>query len=195
EVVWIQDFARVKKKVRFLPAAKKRWEELIAPVREQRAALEKAHEAKDGKKLVRPLFESKDKDALRGYQEAVLLREKPKEDEYRAKMAKVRAEALEALRAKVPASEVKDDDVTVAFWEAIPSWKWSQDGHTRTRQGEVAWLGGFWLGADRVLVFAWDAKAKKVVELARNADNEPASAVDFKATDETSKAVLELMRK
>src|SRR5581483_2061454 len=88
-----------------------------------------------------------------------------------------------------------DDDVTVAFWEAIPSWKWSQDGHTRTRQGEVAWLGGFWLGADRVLVFAWDAKAKKVVELARNADNEPASAVDFKATDETSKAVLELMRK
>jgi hypothetical protein len=60
----------------------------------------------------------------------------------------------------VPASEVRDDDVVLIFWDRIDS-----NQATPVDPSKRAFLGGYWLGADRACVLAWEATANALVSI------------------------------
>jgi hypothetical protein len=190
----------------FTAKAKKLAADLEAEVMGNLRELKKAHAAKDWKRFftivfelrpaqfelekeLRPLLEGLEtnNDAKRASQEVAAECMAPLTRELLAKAALHKAEALEALRAKVPASEVADEDVTVVFWE-------------RARRGSsVFYVGGYWLGKDRACVATWDVVAKKLVSAGKGASGksgeEAPSFFDLQAADEATREAFELLRK
>jgi hypothetical protein len=123
--------------------------------------------------------------------------------EYLATLAVHRTTALAALRLLVPSSEVRDEDVTLIFWEPVtwdpPANAIDWDPH------KAGFAGGYWLGKTRAVALIWESKANELVSLSSlwrphpsapvNREGQPAAPpfYDLRATDEASIRAFELM--
>ena len=112
-----------------------------------------------------------------------------------ARVVAHRAQALAALRLEVPSSEVRDEDVTVIFWEPIPATK-----ATPIDPDKAAFLGGYWLGKDRACVLAWGSKANAILSYGdlmrpqpKDGSGNTPTFRDFRAQDEASRRAFALV--
>lgn len=81
-----------------------------------------------------------------------------------------RTQALQALRSRVPASEVPDGDVRAIFWVDCQF------------PGKSYRMGGFWVGEDRNVVMFWDQEAGRMADSSLLAPDTPSSYHEFQAT-------------
>ncbi len=199
-----------KKDFRFTAEARTKLAELVKAAKERLDELKKASAAKDWRRvwdLGHELMESYAGTALGNDVEECLaeVEKDPEADkalsafaaaEDSAKRDAHRAEALAALRARVPASEAPDDKVTVVFWDqgfSSPEGEVSSSGSVPEDPVWPIVAGGFWLGDDRCVVFAWDAKARKVLER-KGEEGMALEFLDLHARDDVERKVLSVMR-
>lgn len=122
----------------------------------------------------------KNPEAERAFSAFAAEQEKKATQTYLDRVWEHRTAALFALRTRVPSGEVPDNQITVVFWDEFAD-------------AQPFVVAGLWLGDDRCVVFAWDAKAGKTLER-QGEEGMALEFLDLRARDDVERKVLALMR-